>query len=78
MTPHADHGVAIDTAARAVRCAVWLGLLEAQRAQWPDVVASLYEAHATAAARVRDREYHQWRAQLEIEGPHQCKADDEP
>lgn len=66
--------VASDTTARACRAAIWLGLVEAQRAGWPDVVASLYAVHAQVVERVHDAERGQWRARLHDEGPNQCDS----
>ena len=75
---HRDAATTIpaDTTARAVRCAVWLGLLEAQRVGWTDVAEELFDLHARVVQRVRAAEYAEWRSDLELEGPHQGDRDD--
>lgn len=60
-----------DTTARAVRAALWLALVEAQRAGWPDVIDALCPLLQRADERLRASEYLTWHQQLEAEGPHQ-------
>jgi hypothetical protein len=64
-----------DIAARAVRCAVWLALVESERIGWIDVRDDLYRLHATVETRLHGAEYEQWRRHLEHEGPHQGDPD---
>jgi hypothetical protein len=64
-----------DNTRRACRCAVWIALLEAERAGWLDVRDDLYQLHAVVDDRVRQADIDQWRASLLIEGPHQPERD---
>jgi hypothetical protein len=58
-----------DVTGRAVRAALWLGIVQAEHAGWDDFAAALYDLHARADQRVRAGEYDRWRARLDVEGP---------
>jgi hypothetical protein len=62
-----------DTASRATRAALFLAVLEAQRADWLDVVDGLAPLLQIADQRIRAEDYGVWLARLHTEGPNQVE-----